>query len=144
MKGLVYLSEAAIDFSIPDLKALTKIASTKNKLKNITGYLCFSNGRFLQYIEGSENSVNELFERIKEDARHKIIYEVESTGMERRIIPYWSMRHITTLELQKFNLERYIEQNLLYIKNNYSHKDRCRAFIWDHIRLISKIESQKS
>ena len=59
-----------------------------------------------------------------------------------RIFSFWFMKYITNDELLNFNLEHCIEQNLLYIKNNFPHKERCREFIWKHVKTISKIQSQ--
>jgi len=139
VKSIVYLSEAKVEFSEDDLSDLVTLASSKNRLCGITGYLCFSRGRFIQYLEGSSNAVNEMMESIRRDPRHELIYETEIPEIRHRVFDTWWMRHITKDELNAFQLEHCIEQNLLYIKSNFFFKDKCREYIRENIRTISSI-----
>jgi len=140
MISLVYLSESNVDFTESDLKKLETLAKNKNKEVNITGFLSYQRNRFVQYIEGRESDLLSLMESIEKDERHFIIHKIQRTNQGDRLFPDWNMRLIRKEELQRFQLELQIEQNLIFIKNDFSHKDRCEKFLWNHVNLISKIK----
>jgi hypothetical protein len=140
MKSIVYLSDASVDFSETDLVALAEHAAATNYQLDVTGYLCFSRNRFLQYLEGEAETVDALLSSIRKDPRHKFIYEIELNDIDQRVFDHWSMRYITADELQRFHLEHYIELNLLYIKNNFPDKERCRDYVWKHVKTIANVK----
>ena len=47
-----------------------------NNNHNITGLLLYSEGNFFQVIEGEEEDIKSLFERIKQDSRHHNIIKI--------------------------------------------------------------------
>ncbi len=141
MVAVVYLSEANIEFKESDLSELESFAESKNRDLNITGYLSFQRERFIQYIEGEESDIQSLVESIKKDDRHTILHKIQRNHFGERIFPNWGMRLIKREELQKFQLELQIEQNLIFIKNDFAHKDRCEKFLWQHVELISKVRA---
>ena len=117
MKGIVYLSQAKIEFSEENLTELPSVSSQKNEALGITGYLCFLQNRFIQYIEGKTETVTSLMEIIKMDKRHTVIHQIEKQNLTNRKFPAWGMRYITADELLRFNIELYIAQNTIYIKD---------------------------
>ncbi|WP_371195541.1 BLUF domain-containing protein [Glaciecola sp. SC05] len=140
MKCVVYLSEANFEATTPNLLELAQRAAIKNKSLGVTGFLCFSRGRFLQYLEGEEEVLQNLLEEIREDMRHELMFELEPAIIEKPLFSSWAMRLITEQELDKFNFELQIEQNLLYIKNDYWFKERCDQYIWQHITQMAKLK----
>ncbi|NQZ75719.1 MAG: BLUF domain-containing protein [Ekhidna sp.] len=67
-------------------------ASQKRNWKNgITGMLLGIEGKFLQYLEGGEEEVNDTFIRISKDARHKKINKWVAGFSTERIFSEWSM-----------------------------------------------------
>ena len=53
---------------------LNDIAETSiknNKINNITGILCYGNGYFFQYIEGTEQALSKLKNQLLMDDRYK-------------------------------------------------------------------------
>lgn len=83
------------------LEILTK--SRENNLKrDITGVLLYSDGAFIQMLEGKANDINFIYDKILQDTRHKnIIKLVHGTAMARSF-PNWSMgfRSINSEELK--------------------------------------------
>jgi len=139
MKRLVYLSEATQDFSQRDVEDLASHSLTKNKSLNITGYLSYSKGRFVQYLEGESGVVTELANVIQKDSRHNYLHGVESNDFEERLFSTWNMRYISSEELKTYPLEDYIELKLLYLKNDFQYKERCEELLWKHVSGISKL-----
>ncbi|GEM_PF-360350 len=143
MRSTVYLSKANVPFSKQDLDTLVAISERRNKLIDITGYLCFFNNRFFQYIEGQEDDVEMLMEKIRADTRHRILYESDIEEIDRRAFTSWSMKQLKTKELSIVGLEACIEQSMHYINKNYYDKLRCDMYLWQQVRKASLIKDVK-
>lgn len=137
MRRIVYISKAEKDFSLVDLQELASKAAEKNRRLGITGYLSFSNGRVLQFLEGEDGDVTALLDEIRDDPRHEIVYEIHWEHAIHRLFDTWAMRLITTKQLDDF-----IEQHLLFIKMNLPHKRRCEEFVWRSVARIAGMQSQ--
>lgn len=103
MIRLTYASTAIEDFKPEDLLELLKSCRINNGAKNITGILLYSHGTFFQVLEGAEAVVNDVFESIKKDKRHKDVTLIEKQTITERAFPYWSMgfEKIDSKELSK-------------------------------------------
>jgi hypothetical protein len=71
--------------------ALLAQAQRNNPGHGITGGLAILNGVYLEYLEGSEEEVERLFERISRDVRHTNIKVLERRPISRRMFNNWSM-----------------------------------------------------
>lgn len=92
MFALVYTSVATAPFDESALVELARLASTKNRRLEITGYLTyeFESATFLQFLEGEKEAVEQLMATIEADSRHRIvsvmpILDEERQGAIRRI-----------------------------------------------------------
>ena len=91
LKTLTYTSFARLDLGDEDLLAILRVAREFNALHGITGLLIFNGTRFLQRLEGVDESIDELVERIRADPRHSG-FEVRHEGpIAVRSFPEWSM-----------------------------------------------------
>ena len=84
---IIYLSRAAYNLSIDDLNLLWIKSISNNKIINITGILLYIDGDFLQILEGEKEAVQNLFELIKIDNRHKSIITVFNNAIEKIEFP---------------------------------------------------------
>lgn len=91
---LIYLSEALTPFDDNSLNELVLRANDKNKRLGITGFLHKSNNEFVQYLEGQQNCVEDLYQVIKEDDRHDIKFAKTSNEVPYRRFPKWNMRQV--------------------------------------------------
>ena len=88
---LIYLS------SLSDIKLESEIGKIlessvcHNKESGITGMLLYSNGNFLQVLEGETTAVEETFGRICLDDRHCDIVDLIREPIEERQFSQWSM-----------------------------------------------------
>ena len=73
---------------------ISKNASIKNKMQNITGVMTFDGNDFSQILEGEENAVKELFETIKADNRHENIIVLKEQEISERHYPDWGMKKL--------------------------------------------------
>ncbi|MGN7610595.1 BLUF domain-containing protein [Magnetococcales bacterium HHB-1] len=93
MIGLLYISQPN-DLNPGDIGNILAISNKKNPELDITGALLFHFDLFLQYLEGPEKAVKDLYTQISSDPRHincKVIMEEQIS--ERRF-PNWSMGNI--------------------------------------------------
>ncbi|AGX88121.1 BLUF domain-containing protein [Candidatus Symbiobacter mobilis] len=65
-----------------------------NKINGITGMLLYSDGSFLQVLEGQPEDVHETFDRICRDPRHCNIVFMTEEGVEERSFAHWSMGYM--------------------------------------------------
>lgn len=92
MYRIMYISTAIVDFTDDELNELLDVARKNNSKKNLTGLLVVKGRTFLQCLEGEKNDVLEVFEKIKNDSRHKDIFEIiEDESFDNRYFPDWSM-----------------------------------------------------
>lgn len=91
MKTLIYFSRATRPMSESDLQALLKQARAHNSSHDITGLLLYQDGYFLQALEGGEEEVDRLFERIGKDVRHTDLQKLYDHPATERGFGDWSM-----------------------------------------------------
>ncbi len=88
---LVYASRATISFNDEMLKALLEKARENNGARNITGMLLFREGLFVQALEGQEEEIVRLFDKICKDKRHAEVIQIYLKPIQERSFPEWSM-----------------------------------------------------
>ncbi len=94
LKTLTYTSRARLDLGDEDLAAIHQTARHLNALDGISGLLLFDGSRFLQILEGAEDAVDNLVERLRMDPRHLAFEVRDERFVERRSFPDWSMELI--------------------------------------------------
>lgn len=62
-----------------------------NKKNNITGLLLYAPTAFLQVVEGNEDVVQKLYDRIIIDCRHFQVTQLENGNIAKREFGDWSM-----------------------------------------------------
>lgn len=77
--------------SVPELASFLKKIRDKNLADSITGLLLYSDGNFMQLIEGSDEAVSRTFSRIQSDPRHKGIIKLLDEAIDQRVFPDWKM-----------------------------------------------------
>ena len=96
---LIYVSTAVNELSKQDLNDIISSSIKNNGMLNITGILAFNEGRFIQFLEGSEFNVMKIFETIKKDYRHHGIDLVRKQKIPTRQYDDWKMRMISPEEI---------------------------------------------
>ena len=76
------------------LNDIAEVSIAHNKAENISGILCYGNGYFFQYIEGSEQALTNLKNSILKDNRHKDIQTLAFSAIIQRRFTGWSLRSI--------------------------------------------------
>lgn len=93
---LVYVSTAVAtpDAGPPDMDAILATARQRNHDVGVTGALLFTEGRFVQVLEGERDPVQATFERINRDPRHGEIDVLSSQFSDRPRFKDWSMAFV--------------------------------------------------
>jgi len=95
---IVYVSFSSISLTEKEIIDLLREIRKKNKEHKVTGLLLYNDKSFIQVIEGATNTINTLFEKIKQDNRHENVVKLLEEPIENRAFPDWSMgfRQITS------------------------------------------------
>ncbi len=91
---LIYASIARPGLSYEDLAGILSSASEHNARTGVSGILCYSSGAFLQALEGKRPVVNQLYNRILNDRRHRECEILVCEGIEVRSFIEWSMKMV--------------------------------------------------
>ena len=73
------------------MQSLVTHARNFNSIHHITGVLFYDGKHFAQILEGAEKEVENLFDRIKVDTRHRQVTVVTRSRRPRREYPHWGM-----------------------------------------------------
>lgn len=88
---LVYHSRATQPLSEVQLHALLERSRAYNAQHGITGLLLYSDGRYVQALEGPKPQIQALYARIQADSRHtQVITVSQGPGPQRRFVE-WRM-----------------------------------------------------
>ncbi len=93
---LIYTSRIT-STGLSGASTLNDIAETSvhnNQKNDITGILCYGNGYFFQYIEGSEQALTNLKNQLLIDERHKDLKTLDFSAINERKFKDWSLRSI--------------------------------------------------
>jgi hypothetical protein len=93
--ALVYTSQATKGFDDSTLMEIFAISRRNNLRDQITGFLIYREGYFLQLLEGPEAKVRECFARIQKDHRHRALVLQGEAHSSERMMPDWSMGQVT-------------------------------------------------
>lgn len=89
--SVTYTSLARLDLQESDLEDIHRTAREQNAIDGITGLLVFNGTHFLQIVEGSEEAVDDLVERLRKDPRHTGFEVRDRRKVDTRSFPDWSM-----------------------------------------------------
>ncbi|MFK7889893.1 MAG: chemotaxis protein CheB [Granulosicoccus sp.] len=109
MISLAYASAATKEFNKDMLVDLHDQALGNNRKHGITGYLSWKNGRFFQYLEGPENAVTALMDKISRDTRHKVLQVLSLGTIEQRRFLSWDMLNMTGAGIPDIRIADLIE-----------------------------------
>ncbi|MFT5676375.1 MAG: hypothetical protein ACI808_002317 [Paraglaciecola sp.] len=83
-----------------ELDKIHKSAAVFNKDNNITGYLLYLDGYFIQYLEGSQENIEKLYLKISLDDRHSGLTLLCHEKITERVFKKWTKLYITDMHKQ--------------------------------------------
>ncbi|MFK7892236.1 MAG: BLUF domain-containing protein [Granulosicoccus sp.] len=102
---LLYISAASKDFSEEELSELLTKARESNENLNVSGMLLFHEGSFIQALEGDEQAVKSLYEKISKDTRHTESRVLFRGYQKERHFAGWSMGFYRSRQSVRENVE---------------------------------------
>ena len=101
----VYISEARTTLSPEAVTALAAKSAAKNRLIAVSGLLLYSQGNFMQCLEGEPRALELIYHAISADTRHHRIVRLVDEPTSARLFPNWSMG-VLNLDSESFRLDR--------------------------------------
>jgi hypothetical protein len=115
-----YMADTTLE---SELEKIDMSSVSNNTENNVTGYLLYMDGNFIQYLEGSPQDVKTLYLKISLDPRHHSITLLSHEKITERSFKKWS-------KLYRMNF------------NNHSHiYNILNSIVDEKQRLLSKTES---
>lgn len=91
---LVYTSSVNDDLTQASIEEILQVARRNNTKNGITGLLCFNSKYFLQCLEGPRRLVNQTYEKILNDTRHKELVILDYKEIACREFTDWAMGYV--------------------------------------------------
>jgi hypothetical protein len=109
----MYASRAVSSVDQDALLAIVRKSKANNPPLGVTGVLCYSEGIFLQVLEGGRSAVNRLYNRIAADPRHSEVELLCYEEIGERRFAGWSMGQVNMSRLNPALLLKYSERPTL-------------------------------
>jgi hypothetical protein len=106
---LMYVSRAVPAVDHEELLSILRKSKANNPALGVTGVLCYSEGTFLQVLEGGRSAVNRLYNRIAADPRHTQVELLSYEEIGERRFAGWSMGQVNMARLNPALLLKYSE-----------------------------------
>ncbi len=99
---LIYKSIPTTNLAEKDLLEIAEQSKHNNVDNGLTGLLVYGNNEFVQILEGEEDAIETLYNKVLADTRHNNIKLIKRGRLERRYFPSWSMgfRSVSNEEMQ--------------------------------------------
>jgi hypothetical protein len=110
---LMYASRAEAALTEADLAAILKQSRQHNPAEGITGLLCFTDGVFVQVLEGGRSAVNARYKHILADVRHRDVILLGYEEITERAFAGWGMGQVNLQRLNPALLLKYSETGRL-------------------------------
>ena len=97
---ILYVSKFSDGCHDREIVDILNTSRKNNAKRSVTGILISKDRIFLQYIEGPEAQVAELFEKIKSDKRHWDVKVVHQGSIKDRVFFDWEMGFANEMNMQ--------------------------------------------
>jgi hypothetical protein len=88
---LIYVSTATRELDAEEIRRILDASVRHNAQHDITGMLLYSDGSFMQVLEGEDSAIDEAMSRIAIDPRHHSISILSRSKVAAREFGKWSM-----------------------------------------------------
>lgn len=127
---LMYCSRAATGIDQEELSSLLRQSRPANAQAGITGMLCYSEGLFIQVIEGGRSAVNALYNRVISDPRHADVTLLVFEEISERRFAGWTMGQVNMARINTALLLKYSEKPTL---DPYAVSGRVTLALFDEL-----------
>ena len=107
---LLYVSRAIDKNAQGAIESILTASRGHNISNGITGILCYGGDVFLQAIEGGRDAVDELYNHITKDPRHKDVVVLHYQEIRERRFGGWTMGQVNLAKLNTSIVLKYSER----------------------------------
>ncbi|MBK1612812.1 blue light sensor protein [Rubrivivax gelatinosus] len=136
---LMYVSRAVPALDTEELSSILRASRSQNPALGITGVLCYSDGIFVQVLEGGRSAVNRLYARIVSDPRHTEVEILSYEEIGERRFAGWSMGQVNISRLNPGLLLKYSETATL---DPYAVSGQVSKALFDELVATAAIVGQ--
>lgn len=111
---------------------IVKNAQDSNQANSITGFLCYGSRCFFQFIEGTKEAIEALFEKLKKDHRHHKVTLMSQGYADTRRFADWAMYSMTFDNLLAYNRQAQSFNPFRPYDWAESHNDEFLDFVDGH------------
>lgn len=116
---LLYISAANHDFTEQELTDLLSLARERNQAQGVSGMLLFHDGSFIQALEGPQEKVEQIYNKIGNDTRHTETRVLFRGEVDHRDFDGWSMGFYRSNQSSLKNLEGFHQ----FLSRGFRNKD---------------------
>jgi len=91
MRRIIYASSSSRALTSTELDNIASQAQKNNSVEGITGLLLYGDHSFFQVLEGADESIESVKQRIWDDPRHRGLSELQDKSIETATFSDWSM-----------------------------------------------------
>jgi hypothetical protein len=110
---LLYASRAAEAVTQELIEAILQSSRKHNPTLGITGVLCYGGDVYMQVLEGGREAVNELYNKIVRDERHRDIALLHYQEVAERKFAGWTMGQVNLAKVNPSLLLKYSDLPVL-------------------------------
>jgi hypothetical protein len=136
---LMYVSRAVPALDQEELSAIVRKSRADNAALGVTGVLCFSEGIYLQVLEGGRSAVNQIYRHIVTDPRHTEVELLCYEEIVERRFAAWAMGQVNLARLNPGLLLKYSERAAL---DPYAVSGRVSLALFDELMATASIVGQ--
>jgi hypothetical protein len=96
LERLVYMSTAASDLTVPEVRRIVSRAQMRNRQLDVTGMLMLVRSEFLQVLEGRHAALDQVVGYISRNPRHHDIRLIDRQPITTRRFDRWHMGLLVT------------------------------------------------
>lgn len=93
VEQLIYISTTQPGLPRRELPSILDVSQRNNRCVGVTGMLLFDGLRFLQALEGEPPAIQQTYERIRADRRHRSVVLLSQRSVEGREFGSWDMAY---------------------------------------------------
>jgi hypothetical protein len=91
LSKLIYVSARTPNCTEKEIQKILASCEKNNAKLDITGVLLYTTEKFVQYLEGEYKTIFSLYDKIKQDDRHKNLVLIYSGPIKDKVFPSWHM-----------------------------------------------------
>ena len=135
---LTYLSEPFPWINIADIHDILHTSRRFNSENDITGCLIYTKKIFIQLLEGDQDIIDPLYQRIEKDKRHFNVEVLYTSNTDKRIFSKWAMAYLSLEEDHTNSIIKKIRHNLTLLNEGASFMEIDINQFWCDVHEVLK------